>query len=116
MKANVYYVNRQLHTELPVGVEESKPAVEPGGEPARLGQFITWLPAILLTDDRVKWEEIDGDAALVTVPFGEKRDSLIVRLDQTTGKVQYLWFDDLQVWANWVVEDTAYNAQVDTSL
>ena len=49
-----------------------------------------WLPAIFITDHRVRWEAIDDETALLVVPFGEGRQRFVVRFDPATGMVRLL--------------------------
>ena len=42
------------------------------------------MPAIFITDPRVKWEAVDEHTALLVVPFGEVEERFVVRFDPTT--------------------------------
>lgn len=44
-----------------------------------------WFPAVLVTDDRVRWESVDADTALLRVPFEDGEETFVVRFDPETG-------------------------------
>jgi len=43
------------------------------------------MPSVLITDSRIRWEEVDDVTARLAVPFGEQEESLLVRFDPHTG-------------------------------
>ena len=88
MKVNEWYLGGHGRLELPIlGVAEG-PHTDQG---ANLGLWAesAFLPTILLTDPRVKWEAIDEETALLIVPFGEAKQQFVVRFDPDSGR-QYL--------------------------
>lgn len=89
MKVNEHYLDGKSRMELPFGVTEGEPKVD---QAANLGLWSEslWLPSILLTDQRVRWEALDDDTALLVVPFGETLERFVVRFDPVTGLVRLL--------------------------
>jgi hypothetical protein len=88
MRVNEYYLEGSGRMELPFGVEEGY-TIDQG---ANLGLWAEsfWLPAILVTDDRVRWEPVDAVTAILVVPFGDEEQRLVVRFDPETGMPQLL--------------------------
>jgi hypothetical protein len=135
MKVNEHYVGGKFRQELPFGVEEGEPKIDHSANIRMWGEWVSWLPAMLLTDPQVHWEPLDNDTAVLVVPFGEEQEHLVVRFDPATGKVQYfegmkykyatdttktlwvnaVWFGETP-WATFNIEDVVYNVLVDTSL
>lgn len=135
MKVNEYYVDGKERMELPWGVSENNTKLDQGGNLGMWAEILQWLPAVLLTDSRVRWEPVDDVTALLVVPFGAEQERFVVRFDPVRGGVCYseimrykngtgdkmlwingAWFDEGRPWAVWNVEDVVYNVDVDTSL
>lgn len=89
MKVNEHYLNGKGRMELPFGVIEDDPKVN---QAANLGLWAesVWLPSILLTDSRVRWDPVDEVTALLRVPFNRGDESFVVRFDPTTGLLRFL--------------------------
>ncbi len=134
MKVNEYYVNGKQRMELPWGVEAG-PHLDQAGNLGLWAESLTWLPAILVTDPRVRLEAVDDTTAWLVVPFGATEDRLLVRFDPVTGTVQYMeamryreatgpkalwinatWFEDETPWLVSPSQEVVYNVPVDTSL
>lgn len=135
MKVNEYFVNGRERMVMPWGVAENNPKLDQAGNLGMWAESIMWLPAILLTDPRVRWEAVDNDTALLVVPFNESQERFVVRFDPTSGEVQYwevmrykngtgdkvlwingTWFDEGTPWARFNAEEVVYNVEVDISL
>ena len=121
--------------ETPGGVQEGSAKLDQGGNVRLWAEWVSWLPAMLLTDPRLHWEPIDDDTALLMVPFREGQERLVVRFDAATGKLRYVeamryksadapdktlwvsgvWFGE-RPWAKFDLHDVAYNVPVDTSV
>lgn len=89
MKVNERYVDGKARLELPVGVIENEPKIDMA---ANLGLWAeaVWLPSILITDPRVRWEAIDDTTARLIVPFSKNEDTLIATFDKQTGLLHKL--------------------------
>jgi hypothetical protein len=135
LKVNESYVNGQERMVMPWGVEENNPKLDQAGNLGMWAESIQWLPAILLTDPRVRGEPVDNDTALLLVPFGESQERFVVRFDPTSGRVQYwevmryksgagdkilwingTWMDEGTPWAAFNAEEVVFNVAVDVSL
>jgi hypothetical protein len=134
LKVNEYYVNDRERMVFPWGAQEGNPKLDQGGSLGMWAEALRWLPAILLTDPRVRWEPVDDETALLVVPFGEQQERFVVRFDPSSGQIRYwevmrykdgsgnktlwvngTWFDDGRPWAVFDSEAVVYNVAVDTS-
>ncbi len=134
MKVNEHFVAGQFRQELPFAVEEGEPKIDHSAAIRMWSEWVTWLPALLLTDGESRWEPVDDSMALLVAPYQGEEERLVVRFDPATGKMQYVegmkykqpsdttktlwvnavWFGD-RPWATFTVEDIVLNAAVSTS-
>jgi hypothetical protein len=49
-----------------------------------------WMPSIFITDDRLRWEEIDDVTARLVFPINGGEESLLARFDKQTGILRYV--------------------------
>jgi hypothetical protein len=84
LKVNERYLEGHARLELPFGVVENEPKVD---RAANLGLWAesVWLPSILLSDPRVRWEAVDDAAARLVVPWGDQEDVFDVSFEPQTG-------------------------------
>lgn len=89
IKGNEHFLDGKGHLDLgPIGISEGAHVDQAGN----LGLWAesVWLPAILLTDPRVRWEAVDDVTALMVVPFGDEEEHLVMRFDPDTGMLRFL--------------------------
>ncbi len=84
MKVNEYYIDGKSRMEMPFGTIEGEPKVD---QAANLGLWAEsiWLPAVFVTDPRVRWEAIDDNSAVLFVPYEDLEEHFIVRFHPDTG-------------------------------
>jgi len=111
MQVNEWFVEGHGTMELPFGVSEGL-KIDQGANLALWAEAV-WFPSLWLTDSRVEWTAVDADSALMTVPWGEERETFMVRFDPETGLLRILesmrykgeestnktlWLCDAQAW------------------
>lgn len=87
LKADESYVDGAARMVLPFGVTENEPKVDMAANLGLWGEAI-WMPSILITDPRVRWEPMGQTIARLVVPFGEEEDSFVFSFDPETGLMQ----------------------------
>ncbi|MBL7065242.1 MAG: hypothetical protein ISS49_13700 [Anaerolineae bacterium] len=88
MKVNEWYLDGQARMELPVGVIENEPKIDMAANLALWGESVFWLPSILVTDPRVRWEAIDDTNARLVIPFEDGEDTFTITFDPQTGLIR----------------------------
>jgi hypothetical protein len=94
LRVNERCVDTESLIDIPIIGTDLGPKVE---QAANLGLWAeSWqLPAILVTDPRVRWEAIDDHSAWLIVPFKDgKTDRFLVRFDPKTG--QPTWTESMR--------------------
>jgi hypothetical protein len=89
MRANEHFVDGKERMELPWATAAG-PNYDQAGNLGMWGESISWLPAILLTDSRVRWEPVDDATAILVVPFGEGEDRFVIRFDPASGMLKLM--------------------------
>lgn len=88
-RVNESYLEGRARMELPMGVVENDAKTDMAANLGLWGESF-FLPAILLTDPRVRWEPVDETLARLIVPFGAGTDSLDVTFDPETGLIKQM--------------------------
>lgn len=111
LKVNERYLDGVAYMETPFGTSQGEKIDQSANQ--GLWAECIWLPAILLTDERVQWEPVDAETAMLIVPMGDDEQRFTVRFDPETGLVQffesmrykaqedpvkYLWINEVGVW------------------
>lgn len=89
LRVNEWYLEGHARLELPFGVVANEPKVDMAANLAFWGEQLAWLPTVLATDPRVRWEAIDDTTARLIVPFGEAEDSFTVAFDPETDLLRW---------------------------
>lgn len=129
-KAYETYIDGVGEAKTPGGIDKGE-GFEQGSNVSLWMETLTWFPAALLTDNRVKWESFDDDSAALTVPYKDKEQKYLIRFNSETGKPQYseamkynsqkkkemfwvsgTWFEDGKPWIELNVEDVKFNLDV----
>jgi len=90
MKVNETYRGGSARLELPFGVTEGEPKVDQGANLALWAESAFWLPTLLVTDARVRWEPVDGTTARLVVPSDEGEEVFRAGFNAGTGLLSSL--------------------------
>jgi hypothetical protein len=85
LRVNESYLGGVSRIELPWQKSEGDPNT---AQAANLGLWAetTSMPAVFLTDPRVRWAPVDDSAARLIVPFGGAHETFVVRFDPASGR------------------------------
>ena len=86
MAVDEWFLDGHARLDLPMGVSEG-PNVDQGANLALWAEAV-WMPAVWVTDPRVRWEPVDDTRARLVVPFGEVEESFTVTFDPVTRMLQ----------------------------
>lgn len=113
MRANEYFVDGKERMELPWAVAEG-PTYDQAGNLGMWGESLSWLPSILLSDPRVRWEPLDDHTAILVVPFGAEEDHFVIRFDPASGMLQLMeamrYKGETPIKTLWIGETIAWQA------
>lgn len=88
MKVNERYLDGSGLMELPWAASDG-PEIEQAMNVSMWAELSSPAPAVFLTDDRVTWEPVDDETAVLKVPFGQgKTDSFVVRFDPDHTRIE----------------------------
>lgn len=119
MQVNERYVDQHARMETPAGIEEG----ENLDQGANLGLWseTVWIPAVYLTDPRVRWEAVDENTSILVVPFKDNAEEhYVVRFNPQTGLIE--WMESMRyhgaastekvLWLNQSLEWETINGQL----
>lgn len=86
LKVNEGYVDRKSFFESPMGNIYDDASTNQAANLAVWAEA-EWFPSIWLTDERVRWEPVDENAALLFVPFEDQEENFVVRFNLETGLI-----------------------------
>jgi hypothetical protein len=83
-RVNEHYLDGHSRAETPFGNVDDDPK---WNQAANLGLWAetAWFPAVFLTDERVRWEAVDPETALLVLPFESGEQRFLVRFDPAIG-------------------------------
>jgi hypothetical protein len=111
LKVNESYLDGTSAIDIPIIGKDSGPKIE---QAANLGMWAeSWqLPALLVTDPRVRWEPVADDTAWMIVPFkAGKDDRFLVRFDPKSGEPT--WSESMRYQKSDSIEKTLWMTHAD---
>jgi Family of unknown function (DUF6544) len=97
LKVNERYLDGKSRLELPFGIIGQGAKTDSAANLGLWGEMV-WLPSVLVTDPRVRWEGIDSVSARLIVPFGDQTDSITLIFDPISGLLRQIealrWRDE----------------------
>jgi hypothetical protein len=120
---NEHYLDGRSQLALPMGLSDAGPQVDQAANLSLWAEYV-WLPAVFITDPRVRWEPVDEQTAQLLVPFSDQLERFVARFDPATGRLRMLeamrykdskstartlWLNESQNW------DTVSGQQIPTT-
>jgi hypothetical protein len=81
---NEHYLDGVSALRLPFGLSDRGSQVDQAANLSLWAEY-AWLPAVWLTDPRVRWEPVDDETARLVVPFGGEEETFVMRFDPASG-------------------------------
>ena len=88
MKVNEHFLDGKGRLDLPFGIFDGE-KVDQGATLALWGESV-WLPAIWITDERIRWEAVDDVTAILIIPYLSEQERFIVRFDPVSGMLRFM--------------------------
>jgi hypothetical protein len=88
-RGNEHYLDGKSRLVLPFGLSDEGPQVDQAANLSLWAEYV-WLPAVLVTHPRVRWEPVDENTALLVVPFGDQFERFVTRFDPATGRLHMI--------------------------
>lgn len=89
LKVNEGIIDGASFFEAPIGTYHNDPNTNQGANLA-LWAEAGWFPSLWISDPRAEWKAVDDHTALLFVPYGDERETFVVRFDPESGKVDFL--------------------------
>ena len=86
---NEHYLDGKSRLVLPMGLSDEGTQIDQAANLSLWAEYV-WLPAAFITDQRVRWEPVNENTALLVVPFGSQSEHFVVRFNPATGKLHML--------------------------
>ena len=84
LRVNEGYIDGQSFFESPMGTYYNDPNTNQAANLALWAEG-AWFPSIWATDVRARWQAVDDNTALLTVPWGDEPETFVVRFNPETG-------------------------------
>jgi len=89
MKVNEGIVDGESFFESPTGSIHNDPNTNQGANLALFAEAI-WFPSLYVTDPRIHWAPVDDDTALLSVPYLDGEESILVRFNPESGLIDLI--------------------------
>ncbi|NDJ53031.1 MAG: hypothetical protein GYB68_08115 [Chloroflexi bacterium] len=95
-----------------LGTAEDQPRINRAALQGYWAEVLAWVPAIVLSDERIRWEGVDEHTARLIIPELDEEEAFTVRFDPETGllhEIEALRYQEAdnpqrQQWRNRVLE------------
>ena len=89
LKVNEAYLDGKSSFSIPFGASQVGPKTN---QAANLGMWaeLSWVPAVFLTDARVRWEPLDDFTAILVVPFEQTEEHFVVRFNPENDMLRWM--------------------------
>jgi hypothetical protein len=84
---------RDGHSKFDLGVigeSEDEPKTNRAGTQGYYAELLAWVPAMLIQDERVRWEAIDETSARLYLPGLDDDEALAIHFDPETGLLDWM--------------------------